>query len=342
MNGLEARIRRAYDVAKPVELADVHRALRTRRRRRIRAAAAVVVVAVTASAAVVAQTVGGSSKDHAIVAGPTRGARSGLRSLAAEHSTARRGGLTVRFVLFTPTVRVGGTLRGRLIITSRKPIYGCPPSSFPLSVTSTLTGRQVPLSSLPLCSYRRIAIPAGTTNYTIDQTALYQACSETVHGSTKRHPYCGPGTKGAPALPAGRYKVAPAVQLGNLLPLLPTPAAVTLTITGSPSVGGHLPEPTPKSAAMETTVVGTLEAVGGAAPGKPRPLAGTVTLQGPDRYTVPVTSNGRFRAEVTPGRYTLTGRSPAYQGGAAACQAADTVKAVRGVTTSVDVLCQER
>jgi hypothetical protein len=247
MNDLDARIRRAYDAADPVELADVHQTYRVRRRRRrVQATAVALVIAVAASVAVLSQTGGRSSKVHVTVADPTTTSTSRPTSKpagSAEHSSVVRGGITVRFVFDTPTVEVGGALRGWLVVTTRKAIRGCPAASFPLSVTGARTGQQGPGSDLPACATVApssgrsrtggpIAIPAGTTSYRIRQTADYQTCSETQNQATKETPYCD-GATGTPNLPPGRYKVAPFVEFSGLQPPLPTPPVVALTITAA-------------------------------------------------------------------------------------------------------------
>lgn len=67
--------------------------------------------------------------------------------------------------------------------------------------------------------------------------------------------------------------------------------------------------------AASGTLRGTLETVGGAAPGTPHPVDGTVYLLPMHGKTVIVTvgSDGAFEARVAVGSYTVTGTSPQYE-----------------------------
>jgi hypothetical protein len=115
------------------------------------------------------------------------------------------------------------------------------------------------------------------------------------------------------------------------------------------------------------TVSGVLEAVGGPAPGSPRPLVGsfrivTATTRSPAGSELlaqclpvpfykpclaasPVTgatkSDGTFVVDLPVGRYTVTGTSPMYESGSAACQGG-TIVVTREHTTKVAILCEER
>jgi hypothetical protein len=93
--------------------------------------------------------------------------------------------------------------------------------------------------------------------------------------------------------------------------------------------------------AADGTLTGHLYGVGGPAPGLPRPWPGTVTLTGPgvDR-DVSVGADGAYSVAVPAGRYTVVGRSPLYESGAALCQAAGVATVTSGHTTTADVLCQ--
>jgi hypothetical protein len=89
------------------------------------------------------------------------------------------------------------------------------------------------------------------------------------------------------------------------------------------------------------TISGRLLEEGGPAGTPPRPLPGLVTLEpvraGQD-VVVQVGDDGRYSAQVFPGRYTITGNSPHIQGGAATCSTiARPVVARRSITA--DVIC---
>jgi hypothetical protein len=92
------------------------------------------------------------------------------------------------------------------------------------------------------------------------------------------------------------------------------------------------------------TLDGTLQAVGGPAGTGPRPLGGSVTFHGSDGNiaTIDLSGNGRFSAHLPVGRYTVAGRSPQFEGGAAECQAPGPVTVTNDVTSRVEIDCQER
>jgi hypothetical protein len=91
------------------------------------------------------------------------------------------------------------------------------------------------------------------------------------------------------------------------------------------------------------TLTGTLQAVGGPSGVGPRALSGQVTLHGSNgrRDIISVGANGRFSVPVPVGTYTVSGQSPQYEGGAAACKASEPVTVTKGLTSSVKVDCQE-
>jgi hypothetical protein len=91
------------------------------------------------------------------------------------------------------------------------------------------------------------------------------------------------------------------------------------------------------------TLTGTLQAVGGPSGIGPRALSGQVTLRKPNgaRDIISVGANGRFSVPASVGTYTVSGRSPKYQGGTADCKASGPVTITKGVTSSVKVDCQE-
>ena len=59
------------------------------------------------------------------------------------------------------------------------------------------------------------------------------------------------------------------------------------------------------------------------------------------RYLISVGANGRFSVPVPVGTYTVSGQNSKYEGGSAKCQASGPVKVTKGVTSSVEVDCQE-
>jgi len=87
---------------------------------------------------------------------------------------------------------------------------------------------------------------------------------------------------------------------------------------------------------------GTLQTVGGPAPGKPEPIAGTVTITGPNGSTTKaqVDGAGAFAIGLYPGRYQVRGTSPLVNDGRTACTTKDsTVTLTAGKTVTVAVTC---
>jgi hypothetical protein len=82
---------------------------------------------------------------------------------------------------------------------------------------------------------------------------------------------------------------------------------------------------------------------GGAAGTTPRALPGDITIHGTNGNTgvITVGGNGRFSVDPPVGTYTVSGRSPQYAGGSADCQAAGPVTVREGVTSRVEVDCDE-
>jgi hypothetical protein len=96
---------------------------------------------------------------------------------------------------------------------------------------------------------------------------------------------------------------------------------------------------------VETGVVqGTLEAVGGPAPGTARPLKGSIALRDTDGAEFPATaaSDGAFQIRVPIGIYAISGRSPVYESGVADCLSSGPATLTVDATIHVVVVCQER
>jgi hypothetical protein len=116
-------------------------------------------------------------------------------------------------------------------------------------------------------------------------------------------------------------------------------AAVCLTAF---TVACSAPQPVLSGVApAQGMLTGHLYAVGGPAPGTRRPWPGTVTLTGSGMHRdIKVGAGGGYSAWVPPGTYVVAGRSPRYQGGAAACRAVALATVTSGHRTKADVLCQ--
>jgi len=120
----------------------------------------------------------------------------------------------------------------------------------------------------------------------------------------------------------------------TLLFLLPVMAASVL-LAGCSSPNGP-PGPT-------GTLTGRLQAVGGPSGAGPRALSGQVALHNSNgtRDIISVGANGRFSVPASVGTYTVSGRSPKYEGGTADCKASGPVTVTKGHTSTVEVECQE-
>ncbi len=91
------------------------------------------------------------------------------------------------------------------------------------------------------------------------------------------------------------------------------------------------------------TISGTLVALGGPAPGSPRPLPGHVAASGRGHtYTSTAGVDGVYSINVPPGTYTVIGRSPLYQSGDVDCETLAPVTATSASTVEVNVGCQEK
>lgn len=91
------------------------------------------------------------------------------------------------------------------------------------------------------------------------------------------------------------------------------------------------------------TLSGSLLAIGGPAPGSPRPLAGKVTAEGHHvSYSATVGPSGRFSLQVAGGVYTLKGSSAQFNDGTTACLAENPVTVAQGRAVNADVYCQEK
>jgi hypothetical protein len=122
-----------------------------------------------------------------------------------------------------------------------------------------------------------------------------------------------------------------------LRPAASTVLAAVAATTAGLSLAGCSSSP------AEGTLTGTLQAVGGAAGTGPRALGGVITFHGSQGNiaTLDLGANGRFSAHLPVGSYTVSGRSPQFDGGTGECQASGPVTVTKGVTSRVEVDCQE-
>jgi hypothetical protein len=97
-------------------------------------------------------------------------------------------------------------------------------------------------------------------------------------------------------------------------------------------------------AAALLTVTGVLRAVGGPAIATPRGLPGIVAFTGRHgtSFTARTGTDGRFTVKVPPGYYDVTGTSPLYNDGRAACRAASPAVVEAAQMPTVDVDCVEK
>jgi hypothetical protein len=143
-----------------------------------------------------------------------------------------------------------------------------------------------------------------------------------------------PGSVGTSHPTAHKGEYAVRRKSLSLLFLLPVMVA-SLPLASCSSPNGP-PGPT-------GTLTGSLQAVGGPAGVVPRALSGQITLHGPSGHIVGITvgAAGKFSVPVPVGTYIVSGQSPQYEGGSAVCRASGPVVVTKGVTSSVEVDCQE-
>ena len=124
-------------------------------------------------------------------------------------------------------------------------------------------------------------------------------------------------------------------QALTLLSLVPVTAA-SVSLAGCSSPTGP-PGPT-------GTLTGTLQVVGGPPGIGTRAVSGQITLHGSSGNiaTITVGANGRFSVPVAVDTYTVSARSPRYEGGTGVCRNSGPVVVTKGVTSSVEVNCQEK
>lgn len=127
----------------------------------------------------------------------------------------------------------------------------------------------------------------------------------------------------------------------------PTPHTAPFTFWETTDAGATWRLVTPRFsrslALPDGVVVGTLEAVGGPAPGTPRPLSGAIALRDSAgaAFTGTAGTDGMFSVRVPIGSYTITGRSPLYDGGNTDCSSSGPVTVTPGATIRILVTCQE-
>jgi hypothetical protein len=111
--------------------------------------------------------------------------------------------------------------------------------------------------------------------------------------------------------------------------------------TSAPSRPG--PQPTGRSGRL-VTVTGLLRAAGSPANATPHGLPGTIAFAASNGtiYIGRATSDGRFTVALPAGRYMVTGTSPLYNDGHAACRAASVVIVSGPQTPVIDVDCIEK
>lgn len=106
----------------------------------------------------------------------------------------------------------------------------------------------------------------------------------------------------------------------------------------------NVPRPSADGSSDLVTVTGVLRVVGGVAISISHGVPGTVTFVGPTggRFTAAAGSDGRFTIVVPVGRYIVTGTSPLYNDGKAACRAFSPVIVEGPRIPAVAVECVEK
>ena len=121
-----------------------------------------------------------------------------------------------------------------------------------------------------------------------------------------------------------------------------TAACTTMHSASHPPASSPV-SPSSSPPAGNATLTGLLLAVGGAPPGSPRLLPGSVTITGPVTQHVVVGTDGKYQAVLPVGTYTVTGTSPQFNDGATNCRIAGaTVTLKPGRPVVADVMCEEK
>lgn len=186
----------------------------------------------------------------------------------------------------------------------------------------------------------RAAAPSGMTGVSAVPVLAWKPCDDGFQCVTTRVPLNYRDLGGAPtsitvisrkaAGPGRRRNTARRVSL-----ILPAAMAAGMTLASCSSPTGP--------SGPTGTLTGTLQAVGGHPGTGPRALAGGITLHGANgaKVGIVVGADGRFSVSVTVGTYTVIGQSPQYEGGTADCHASGPVTVTEGVTSRIEVDCQE-
>jgi hypothetical protein len=133
--------------------------------------------------------------------------------------------------------------------------------------------------------------------------------------------------------PCFRCSIA-AMRCGGVF-LASTAMAVVAVVTTSCS-SGSMPKPSPTPSTG--TVKGALLLEAGLSI-VARGVPGVISFAGPSSVTVKTDRTGRWSADIAPGTYTVTARSPKFNNGHADCAARNPVTVVRVAVTTIQVLC---
>lgn len=285
------------------------------------------------------------------------------------HTTRAVGSTTGCDDVVTGSIHRGGALRlvqeYLSLLHNQRARYAPPPKPtarlrcgpfFSQRDTILVDGRPAGLVQAVACSYPFLGSSSALRSGTLSVQQVHQLNADLAAHAT-RQPASGPATRLCQAQRGG---------VGILLIAAVNAWGDRIDLTGECSIfsftdrnGTWYWTPTPQTQAILNSVQhpvahptgrisGRLEAVGGPPPvdghaALPRPLAGSVTLDGRGgTQTIVVDHTGRFSTALPPGRYRVTGHSPAYGGGRYPCQGEHQVVTVgAGRTTHDDVLCQE-
>lgn len=227
----------------------------------------------------------------------------------------------------------------------------CPQEGLPEGLSTVLVDHRSPeFTSAYVCRYASVGSSAPTAAGALARRQV-QALNADFAMNMTRTDAAPPVTNGCDVTrgPVGTLLLEVADVWGDIVQLSADYCERVFTVVDREATWYWVPSPavaTMLDAAVRPTgqLSGRLQAVGGPAPGRlPNPLSGTVDVQGPERVALNVGKDGTFGGSLPPGRYRVTGHSPSYDGGKAACQPVHPfVTVVAHQTTHVNVLCQER